>query len=273
MHTTIQVFRKYSHSLGPEALQFLEEVLDRHKIEDADVEFSIETIAKEYNKQDDAAMKVSLDILQRVYDALQDQASGDAAETELLDPDSHLYTIDAFEMPLWNWSHERGTFERSASLVLHWFTYFFKDEPGEGLYTEGCIALVEGEYTQDETLEVIAIGQPPCEDRDTARSIYGHIDFLGKGSTTLLEDSQYARRVREELSDVYFFFLSDVWLDVPQTFVGLQKMFDNCMENNFIPKAIVMCGNFTSRSITQGSGRDIQRYQVSMKKTSILLQI
>jgi len=50
-------------------------------------------------------------------------------------------------------------------------THFSKDEPGEGLYTEGCIALVEGEYTQDGTLEVIAIGQPPCEDRDTARSV------------------------------------------------------------------------------------------------------
>lgn len=44
-----------------------------------------------------------------------------------------------------------------------------KDDPGEGLYTEGCIALVEGEYTQDGTLEVIAMGQPPCEDRETAR--------------------------------------------------------------------------------------------------------
>jgi DNA polymerase epsilon subunit 2 len=66
---------------------------------------------------------------------------------------------------------------------------------------------VEGEYTEDGTLEVVAMGQPPCEDRQTARSvsqrsilmlgalsglffrsIYGHIDFLGKGATSLLED-------------------------------------------------------------------------------------
>lgn len=72
---------------------------------------------------------------------------------------------------------------------------------------------------------------------------------------------QYARRVQQELSDVYFFFLSDLWLDKPQTFVGLQKMFDNCIENSFIPKVIILCGNFTSRSIIQGSARDIQRYQ------------
>ena len=113
------------------------------------------------------------------------------------------------------------------------------------------------------------------KDAHCYRSIYGHIDFLGKGATTLLEDvrcvlssqptanlvqSNYARRVREELSDTYFFFLSDVWLDNPKTFLGLQKVFDNCIENSFIPKVIVMCGNFTSQSIIQGSGQDIQRY-------------
>jgi hypothetical protein len=63
-----------------------------------------------------------------------------------------------------------------------------KDEPGEGFFTDGSFVLVEGEYTEEGTLEIIAIGQPPCEPRETARSIYGHIDFLGKGATSLLED-------------------------------------------------------------------------------------
>ncbi|KAH7914209.1 DNA polymerase epsilon, subunit B [Hygrophoropsis aurantiaca] len=340
--TIIKVFRKYSHSLGPDVLQFLEEVLDSHEIAEEDVEFSIETIAKGYNKQDDAAMKVSLDILQRVYEALQDQGSNTGEADELLDPDSHLFVIDAFDMPLWHWSPERGTFEKSSTplsvsgtadsrifsarnrlhiikqsilrnehfspstlpsrdrehlvtlksvkqllgragerfLLLGMLSHNKEgklcvedsdgsveldlsklDEPGEGLYTDGCFALVEGEYTEDGTLEVVAMGQPPCEDRDTARSIYGHIDFLGKGSTSLLEDTQFARRIREELSELYFFFLSDVWLDHPHTFHGLQKMFDNCIENSFIPKVIIMCGNFTSRSLAHGSARDIQRYQ------------
>ena len=43
-----------------------------------------------------------------------------------------------------------------------------------------------------------------------------------------------------------FFFFSDVWLDQADTLRGLQKIFDNCIENNFIPKVIVFCGNFTS---------------------------
>ncbi len=47
-----------------------------------------------------------------------------------------------------------------------------EDAPGDGLFTEGCLALVEGEYTEEATLEIIAIGQPPCEPRSTARSVY-----------------------------------------------------------------------------------------------------
>jgi len=151
-----------------------------------------------------------------------------------------------------------------------------KDEPGDGLYTEGSFALVEGEYTENGILEVIALGQPPCETRETARSIYGHIDFLGKGATSLAEDvsrpffllelvpklyqSQFAVRINEELSTLNFFCLSDVWLDHPQTLPGLQKMFDNCVENSFIPKVIILCGNFTCRAI-HGNARDVSRYQ------------
>ncbi|KAF8974466.1 DNA polymerase epsilon, subunit B [Flammula alnicola] len=337
--TIIKVFRKFSNSLGPDALQFIEEILDQHEIEDADVESSLETLAKEYNKQDDAIMKVSVDVLKRVYESLQDQGERTQVEKELIDPENHLFFIDAFEMPRWTWSQERGTFEKSPApltssgspesrvisirdrlniikqcvlrnehfapstlpsrdreklvtlkstkqllgrfgerfLLLGMLAYNKEgklcledadgsveldfsslDDPGDGLFSEGCFALVEGEYTEEATLEIIAIGQPPCESRETARSIYGHIDFLGKGATSLLED---AVRIREEIPELHFFFLSDVWLDHPQTLPGIQKMFDNCIENDFIPRIIVMCGNFTSKSIAHGNGRDVQIYQ------------
>ena len=62
----------------------------------------------------DAQMKVSLDVLQRVYDTFQD--GGDAGDSDYMDPDNHLHFIDAFEMPLWNWSTERSAFERYASM-------------------------------------------------------------------------------------------------------------------------------------------------------------
>lgn len=38
-------------------------------------------------------------------------------------------------------------------------------------------------------------------------------------------------------------------------------MFDNCIEVNFIPKVIVLCGNFTTRDISPASVRDAQKYQ------------
>jgi len=114
------------------------------------------------------------------------------------------------------------------------------------------------------------------------RSIFGHIDFLGKGATTPLEDvsvssrgqsqsiahmrstnpqTEYVVRIQRDFSDMNFFFFSDVWLDQADTLRGLQKIFDNCIENNFVPKVIVFCGNFTSSGIAQGNSRDIQKYQ------------
>lgn len=91
---------------------------------------SIELIAKEYNKQDglypliyslrehsfysqDATMKVSHQILNRVYQNLQ--TSGDQRgqkEDAYLDPEDHLHFVNAYEMPLWHWSPERGSFEK-----------------------------------------------------------------------------------------------------------------------------------------------------------------
>ncbi|KAH9039302.1 DNA polymerase epsilon subunit B [Lactarius pseudohatsudake] len=339
----IRVFRKYSHSLGPDELEYLEEVLKRHDISDEDVEMSIELIAKEYNKQDDASMKVSLQILNRVYQNLQ--TSGDQRsrkEDAYLDPDDHLHFVNAHDMPLWHWSPERGSFEKAShqpsvmgtadSRILairdrlniikqtimrnehfapstipsrhreHLLTlkstkqllgragerfllfgmlvhskegklcledldgvveldFSQLDQPSEGLFTEGSFALVEGDYTDNATLSVIAIGHPPCESRETARSVFGHIDFLGKGATTPLEDTQYAARVERDFSSMNFFVFSDVWLDHPDTLRGLQKIFDNCIENNFIPKVIVFCGNFSSSGIAQGNSRDVQKYQ------------
>ncbi|KAL1706404.1 DNA polymerase alpha/epsilon subunit B-domain-containing protein [Schizophyllum commune] len=339
----VKVFRKYSNSLGPDALALVEDILDEYEDwDESEIEESLDHLAREYNKQDDAVMKVNVDVLRRVFYSLQNANDDPGDLRQTLDADSHLFVIDSFEMPLWNWSPERGTFEKlntpltvsgtpesrvlsvrnrlniikqcvlrnehfapstlpskdrerlvtlkstkqllgragerflllgmlahnkEGKLVLEDadgsveldFTHL--DEPGDGLFVEGCFALVEGEYTPDGALEIIAIGQPPCEPRDVARSIYGHIDFLGKGATSLLEDTQFATRVQEDFENMQFFVLSDVWLDHPRTLPGLRLMFENCVANDFVPKVIVLCGNFTTQSISHGDGRDIQRYQ------------
>lgn len=109
--------------------------MDQHEIPDEEVEFSLETLAVEYSKQDgtqklflflieltlfleDATMKVSVDILHRVYESLQDQGQRTDVEKELIDPESHLFIINAFDMPLWRWSQESGTF---AKLVYSYY--------------------------------------------------------------------------------------------------------------------------------------------------------
>lgn len=53
-----------------------------------------------------------------------------------------------------------------------------KDIPSEGLFTEGCFALVEGDYTDEEKLTVIALGHPPCERRDVA--LYVRFEEIGR---------------------------------------------------------------------------------------------
>jgi hypothetical protein len=55
------VFRKFSNSLGPDALHLIEQILDAHEIEHADIEPSLETLAKEYNKQDGGIILAFLD--------------------------------------------------------------------------------------------------------------------------------------------------------------------------------------------------------------------
>ncbi len=57
-------------------------------------------------------MKVSEDVLTRVYVALQDQGERKQEEKEVIDPEKHLFFIDAFDMPRWIWSPERITFEK-----------------------------------------------------------------------------------------------------------------------------------------------------------------
>jgi DNA polymerase epsilon subunit 2 len=128
----IRVFRKYSHSLGPDELEYLDQILKEHDISEEDVEMSIELIAKEYNRQDglsvdvssqgsgltptfrqDATMKVSVEILNRVYHTLQTSSDQRTQKGDgYLDPEDHLHFVDAFEMPLWHWSPERGSFEK-----------------------------------------------------------------------------------------------------------------------------------------------------------------
>ena len=63
-------------------------------------------------------MKVSKDVLQRVYNLFKEHGNKtDDHFVDMLDPESHLHIVDAFDMPLWNWSVERGSFEKYVNVV------------------------------------------------------------------------------------------------------------------------------------------------------------
>ncbi|KZS98045.1 DNA polymerase epsilon subunit B [Sistotremastrum niveocremeum HHB9708] len=352
----IKGFRQQNFSLGPDALSLLESICDQHEIDDENIEASVQYFVDGYAKQDDATMKVSMAILQRVYDDFQTSQEGSANDGESsLDPDTHLHFIDAFDMPAWHWSPEKSGFEkiskrptisgtadsrisairnrlhviRQTILRSEHFTVStipsrdgakllelrstkdllgradqdfllfgmlfhsnagtlcledldgkveldmsVLDElggPGEGFFTEGCFALVEGTYTDEETFIVKVLGHPPCERRDAARSVHGHIDFIGKGSTTISEDLNYTRSLRIEHSSLSFFVFSDVWLDDERTFDGLRRVFESCIANAFVPKVFVFCGNFSSKGVVRSNGKSIMKYQESFDRLADLL--
>ncbi|KAL7421454.1 DNA-directed DNA polymerase epsilon, subunit B [Cryptotrichosporon argae] len=141
--------------------------------------------------------------------------------------------------------------------------------PGEGLFTEGCMVLIEGEYTIDETVRVLAMGHPPSEKREVARALHGHIDFLGTGAVSLKEEEKYTPTVLAN-ADVSFVVLSDVWLDHPRTFPALHKLFTGyAAAVEYRPMAFILCGNFC-----QGGweGRDgVARYTAGFNALADLI--
>lgn len=119
--------------------------------------------------------------------------------------------------------------------------------PGEGLFTEGCMVLIEGEYTVDDTLRVLAMGHPPSEKRHIARGLHGHVDFLGGGAMSVKEEKKYQPTVLAN-TQVSFVVLSDVWLDHPSTLVALRRLFEGYAEAaEYRPMVFVLCGNFVQR--------------------------
>ena len=70
----------------------------------------------------------------------------------------------------------------------------------------------------------------------------------------------FAKRIESDLSHTTFFMMSDVWLDDPDTLRGLRRIFDNCIENDYIPLVLIMCGNFSRKGIAHGNARDVARY-------------
>lgn len=126
---------------------------------------------------------------------------------------------------------------------------------GEGLFTEGAFVLVEGTYTRDERLQVLALGHPPSENRDAARTYTGHLDWHGTGAVPAKHVA--ALRAQEaQHPDVSIAVLSDVHLDDPATRSRLRAILQGYQDADFVPLAIVLCGHFSSRPLEADGALD-----------------
>ncbi|KAI3479907.1 hypothetical protein L1887_58056 [Cichorium endivia] len=150
---------------------------------------------------------------------------------------------------------------------------------GEGIFTEGSFILVEGEYTVEERIRVFAIGHPPSETRKQARAMHAHTDFLGAPQPPIVAPASAASRsaavswrgaisVKDEAafavheanhSDLCFAIFSDVHLDHAKTLVALAAVLQGYVDAEFIPFALVLCGNFASHQVS--SDDLVERYQ------------
>ena len=124
---------------------------------------------------------------------------------------------------------------------------------GDGMITEGCIVLVEGEVI-DGLLYARKIGHPPSEERDESLEVIGYqsSDIFGAiGSSTQRE--QLAKQEIEVGLDSMFVVLSDVHLDQSKVMEKLEILFDGYQNIDPLPIFVFM-GNFTSSPLAYAKG-------------------
>lgn len=144
------------------------------------------------------------------------------------------------------------------------------------MFTEGCFALLDGEYTSENVFKVLEIGHPPSEQRGVSRQVYGHVDFLGTGALTLGEEARL--KESEEADGKHFLVFSDLHLDSPkdmqrfaavlQTYETIDEVLDDEGEPlGSRPPLVILCGNFfQSRELKRSDGKSIQAYQSEFRK-------
>ncbi|KAH1001037.1 hypothetical protein HUJ04_013299 [Dendroctonus ponderosae] len=115
-----------------------------------------------------------------------------------------------------------------------------------GFYLENSLVLVTG-YYEDKVLHVSTMIMPTGEDYVNSRPAFGNLNYFGGKSATPLRDSKRLKQHLVGNPDEMFVFLSDVWLDHPQTFHQLEKLFGQ-MEQFCPPIAFVFLGDFMSES-------------------------
>ncbi|KAJ3358563.1 DNA-directed DNA polymerase epsilon, subunit B [Allomyces javanicus] len=123
-----------------------------------------------------------------------------------------------------------------------------------GFYTETCIVVVDGVYTEDRVFQVSAMAMPPPETKEMTIEAFGQLDFLGAPPDVY--DEWHLARIEKNATGVCMMVLSDVFLDQPHVMSALRKFLTAC-NDQLTPLVLVLCGNFTSTPSPPAVVRDL----------------
>lgn len=115
-------------------------------------------------------------------------------------------------------------------------------ETADGLFTENCIVVAEGELTASGAFKALALGLPPAEPRTESLNAMQGLDFFGGKNL----DARDEERWRSEYEDDRVVVLSDVWLDRPDIMDKLHLIFEGYSGLEHPPSVFVLMGNFQS---------------------------
>jgi DNA polymerase epsilon subunit 2 len=136
-----------------------------------------------------------------------------------------------------------------------------------GLFTESCIVLVEGEAS-DGVFHVNVMGFPPPEKREDTLKVLPQLDILGSNHTDL--HMQQLAELETASDDTMVVILSDLHLDKPQVFEKLELLFEGFAPLS--PPIFVLMGNFTSQPIGLGSDGVQELVRHFSKLCTLILQ-
>lgn len=110
----------------------------------------------------------------------------------------------------------------------------------DGLFTENCVVVAEGELQPSGEFRAVALGLPPAESReDSIDALQGHDTFGGR-PTGQFEEADGAQ---EDDGD-RIVVLSNVHLDDPRVMENLAIVLDGFSASPKAPSAFVLMGNF-----------------------------
>jgi DNA polymerase epsilon subunit 2 len=119
-------------------------------------------------------------------------------------------------------------------------------ETSDGLFTENCVVVAEGELTPGGAFKAVAIGLPPAEPRAESLSALQGLDCFGgrrrSGATSPEERARWAQAYDEDRIVV----MSDVHLDRPEVIANLHTVLSGFAVLDPPPSAFVLMGDFQS---------------------------